>query len=194
MYPSIYCKICKRNNGHSELCLLNPTVEPIGSASRDISEPEDISNSEDIVFIDSPSLNGIWIKGHYLYDKWSMIGYSPRIQIDHHEEEIIITYKAKNALRFVHPEPGISYEGALASLKEQAEYNESWKELASCIKYVMQHVEKERKIILEDHLPFPSMSEFLADRDWISEKEKDNRQEEIFPITDFLPSDTESSD
>ena len=194
MYPSIYCKICKHNNGHSELCLLNPTVEPTGSASRDISEPEDISNSEDIVFIDSPSLNGIWIKGHYLYDRWSMIGYSPRIQIDHHEEEIIITYKAKNALRFVHPEPGISYEGALASLKEQAEYNESWKELASCIKYVMQHVEKERKIILEDHLPFPSMSEFLADRDWISEKEKDNRQEGIFPITDFLPSDTESSD
>ena len=194
MYPSIYCKICKHNNGHSELCLLNPTVEPTGSASRDISEPEDISNSEDIVFIDSPSLNGIWIKGHYLYDKWSMIGYPPRIQIDHHEEEIIITYKAKNALRFVHPEPGISYEGALASLKEQAEYNESWKELASCIKYVMQHVEKERKIILEDHLPFPSMSEFLADRDWISEKEKDNRQEGIFPITDFLPSDTESSD
>ena len=194
MYPSIYCKICKHNNGHSELCLLNPTVEPTGSASRDISEPEDISDSEDIVFIDSPSLNGIWIKGHYLYDRWSMIGYSPRIQIDHHEEEIIITYKAKNALRFVHPEPGISYEGALASLKEQAEYNESWKELASCIKYVMQHVEKERKTILEDHLPFPSMSEFLADRDWISEKEKDNRQEGIFPITDFLPSDTESSD
>lgn len=194
MYPSIYCKICKHNNGHSELCLLNPTVEPTGSASRDISEPEDMSDSEDIVFIDSPSLNGIWIKGHYLYDRWSMIGYSPRIQIDHHEEEIIITYKAKNALRFVHPEPGISYEGALASLKEQAEYNESWKELASCIKYVMQHVEKERKTILEDHLPFPSMSEFLADRDWISEKEKDNRQEGIFPITDFLPSDTESSD
>ena len=194
MYPSTYCKICKHNNGHSELCLLNPTVEPTGSASRDISEPEDMSDSEDIVFIDSPSLNGIWIKGHYLYDRWSMIGYSPRIQIDHHEEEIIITYKAKNALRFVHPEPGISYEGALASLKEQAEYNESWKELASCIKYVMQHVEKERKTILEDHLPFPSMSEFLADRDWISEKEKDNRQEGIFPITDFLPSDTESSD
>ena len=194
MYPSTYCKICKHNNGHSELCLLNPTVEPTGSASREIPEPEDISDSEDIVFIDSPSLNGIWIKGHYLYDRWSMIGYSPRIQIDHHEEEIIITYKAKNALRFVHPEPGISYEGALASLKEQAEYNESWKELASCIKYVMQHVEKERKTILEDHLPFPSMSEFLADRDWISEKEKDNRQEGIFPITDFLPSDTESSD
>ena len=194
MYPSTYCKICKHNNGHSELCLLNPTVEPTGSASREIPEPEDISDSEDIVFIDSPSLNSIWIKGHYLYDRWSMIGYSPRIQIDHHEEEIIITYKAKNALRFVHPEPGISYEGALASLKEQAEYNESWKELASCIKYVMQHVEKERKTILEDHLPFPSMSEFLADRDWISEKEKDNRQEGIFPITDFLPSDTESSD
>lgn len=192
MYPSTYCKICNRNDEHSELCLLNPTVEP--TALRDVHETEDTPESEDIVFIDIPSLNSIWTKGHYLYDRWSMIGYSPRIHIDQFNEEIIITYKAKNALRFVHPNPGGSYEGALTSLKEQAEYNESWKELASCIKYVMQHVERERKSILDNHLPFPSMSEFLADRNWISEKEKDNRQEEVFPISDFLPSDSESSD
>ena len=37
-------------------------------------------------------------------------------------------------------------------------------------------------------------SKVWESRDWISDKEKDNQQEEIFPITDFLPSDTESSD
>ena len=71
MYPSTYCKICNRNNEHSELCLLNPTVEP--TALRDVHETEDTHESEDIVFIDIPSLNSIWTKGHYLYDRWSMI-------------------------------------------------------------------------------------------------------------------------
>ena len=80
----------------------------------------------------------------------------------------------------------------MKSLNEQSEYYDYDYELETCMKYVKTCLEQERKNVFNKLLPFPLMTDFFVDRNWIRHKAEENIQEYTFPDADFFISDAES--